>query len=270
VTDAQSRGNGRAVRSGGWLRALVPERVRARALRTTTSAFNRLGYEVRAREDPALKPEETRRARLLRTLGITLVLDVGANVGGYAAQLRRIGFNSRIVSFEPLRATFAVLEAAARADPLWECRQVALGSSDGAAEINVSANAVSSSLLAINDRALQSAPEAGYVGTERIEVARLDSIWPELVTEDDRVYLKLDVQGLELEALKGAEGALGSIACIQAELSFVPLYAGSPGFTELIEYMGARGFRLAGLEEGHDDVRTGEMLQADGIFIRDE
>jgi FkbM family methyltransferase len=239
-------------------------------MRSTTSAFNRLGYELRARDDPALTPEETRRARLLRSLGITLVLDVGANAGAYAAQLRRIGFKSRIVSFEPLADTFAALEAAASADPLWECRRRALGSEDGTAEINVSANAASSSLLPINDRALQSAPEAGYVGTEWIEVARLDSIWHDLVTAGDRVYLKLDVQGLELEALKGAKEVLRSIACIQAELSFVPLYEGSPSFTELIEYLSARGFRLAGLEEGHDDVRTGEMLQADGIFIRDE
>jgi FkbM family methyltransferase len=237
---------------------------------TTTSAFNRLGYELRARDDPALTPEETRRARLLRSLGITLVLDVGANVGAYAAQLRRIGFKSRIVSFEPLADAFAALEAAAGEDPLWECRRLALGSADGTAEINVSANAASSSLLPINDRALESAPEARYVGTQRVEVARLDSIWRQLVTAGDRVYLKLDVQGLELETLKGAKEALRSIACIQAELSFVPLYEGSPSFTELIEYLSARGFRLAGLEEGHDDVGTGEMLQVDGIFVHDE
>jgi hypothetical protein len=38
----------------------------------------------------------------------------------------------------------------------------------------------------------------------------------------------------------------------------------------LVKHLDARGFRLAGLEEGHDDVCTGEMLQADGIFVRDD
>ena len=108
------------------------------------------------------------------------------------------------------------------------------------------------------------------MGTERVHVARLDPIWPELVRGGDRVWLKLDVQGFELEVLKGAEASLPSVACVQAELSFVPLYDGSPRFLELVKHLDARGFRLAGLEEGHDDVRTGEMLQADGIFVRDD
>jgi FkbM family methyltransferase len=270
VTHTQTKGIDPAGRSRGWLRGLVPERVRARGLGTATRAFGRLGYDLRPRDERALTAEETRRARLLRSLGITLVLDVGANAGGYAAQLRRLGYSSKIVSFEPLGEAFAALARAAAHDPLWDCHRLALGGSDGTAEINVAANAVSSSLLEINDRALRSAPQAGYVGTEPVQVARLDSIWPELASDGDRVWLKLDVQGLELEVLKGAEASLPSITCVQAELSFVPLYDGSPTFLELIEYLGARGFRLAGLEEGHDDVRTGEMLQADGIFVRDE
>ena len=257
-------------RSRGWLRALVPEGIRVRALESAASAFGRLGYELLLRDRLALTAEETRRARLLRSLGITLVLDVGASVGGYAAQLRRLGYGSRIISFEPLGNGFAALERAAAGDPVWECRRQALGSSNGTAEINVAANAVSSSLLQINDRALRSAPQAENVGTEHVQVTRLDSIWPELVRDGDRVWLKLDVQGFELQVLKGAEASLPSISCIQAELSFVPLYHGSPTFLELIEYLDARGFRLAGLEEGHDDVRTGEMLQADGIFVRYE
>jgi FkbM family methyltransferase len=270
VTDDLANGADPAGRSRGWLRALVPEGIRVRALESAASAFGRLGYELLPRDRLALTAEETRRARLLRSLGITLVLDAGANVGGYGAQLRRLGYGSRIVSFEPLADAFAALERAATSDTRWECRRQALGSSNGTTEIHVAANAVSSSLLRINDRALRSAPQAGYVSTEQVEVTRLDSIWPELAREGDRVWLKLDVQGFELEVLKGAEASLPSIACVQAELSFVPLYHGSPLFLELIEYLAARGFRLAGLEEGHDDVRTGEMLQADGIFVRYE
>lgn len=270
MTDDRPKRTDPAGRQRGWLRALVPERIRAGVLETTTTGLRRLGYQVLPLDKGGLTPEEIRRARLLRSLGITLVLDVGANVGAYADQLRRLGYGSRIVSFEPLAGAFAALERAAASDPRWECRQQALGSSNGTTEINVAGNAVSSSLLPIHDRALRSAPEAGYVGTEHVQVTRLDSIWPQLVRGGDRVWLKLDVQGFELQVLQGAEASLRSIDCVQAELSFVPLYQGSPPFLELIEYLAARGFRLAGLEEGHDDVRTGEMLQADGIFVRIE
>jgi FkbM family methyltransferase len=244
--------------------------MRERSFRAMSDALGRMGYDVTPRDERTLTPEETRRVRLLRSMDITVVLDVGANVGRYAAQLRRIGFGSRIVSFEPLAEPFAALAEAAARDSRWECRRQGLGSSDSTMKINVARNVHSSSMLKLNERVLQSAPDAAYVGTEQVGVVKLDTIWPQVIREGDRVYLKLDVQGFELEALKGAEASLPKISCIQAELSFVPLYEGSPTYTELIEYLGSRGFRLAGLEEGHDDVRTGEMLQADGIFVRDD
>ena len=250
------------------LRELIPERARARALASAGATLNRLGYELRPRSEEALTAEEARRGRLLRSRKITVVLDVGASEGLYARQLRQIGFDSRIVSFEPLAEPFAALEEAAAQDELWDCRRLALGSSNGTEEINVAGNSTSSSLLGMAERHLQSAPESTYVGTEQVRVARLDSIWPELIAEGDRVYLKLDVQGFELEALKGADACLSAIDCLQAELSFVPLYREAPSYLEVIDYLGSRGFRLAGLEEGHDDRRTGEMLQANGIFVR--
>jgi FkbM family methyltransferase len=250
------------------LRELIPERGRERILNGASAVLGRLGYQLQAPSEESLNPEERRRARLLRSRGITLVLDVGASEGTYARQLRQLGFEGRIISFEPLSAPFAELERAAAADARWQCRRLALGAEVGEREINVAGNSSSSSLLEMKERHLRSAPQAAYVGTERIPIASLASIWPELVAEDDCVYLKLDVQGFELEALRGADTRLGSVDCVQAELSFVPLYEGAPDFLELIEFLGSRGFRLAGLEEGHDDIRTGEMLQADGIFVR--
>jgi hypothetical protein len=57
-----------------------------------------------------------RRRDLLRTLGIDLVLDVGANVGQYASDLRRdAGFEGRIRSFKPTRDAFRTLDARASA-----------------------------------------------------------------------------------------------------------------------------------------------------------
>lgn len=254
----------------GTFRERIPKGARARLGAGVDSTLRRLGFELRPIGEASLTAEEQRRALLLRSQGISLVLDVGASAGVYARQLRKLGFGGRIVSFEPLSDAFAELERAAAADPHWECKRLALGSKDGSAEINIAGNSTSSSLLAMEQRHLESAPYAAYVGKEEIPIARLDSVWSELGADGERVYLKLDVQGLELEALKGAERSLPSVSGIQAELSLVPLYEDSPSYLELIEYLGSRGFRLAGLEEGHDDRRTGEMLQADGIFIRDE
>jgi FkbM family methyltransferase len=236
-------------------------------LRSGQRAIQRLGYEI-VPWTASLTEDEARRARLLASTEVDLVLDVGANVGQYASRLRPAGYKGRIVSFEPLSDAFAELSAAAAADPTWECRRLALGATDGETEINISGNSYSSSLLDMEDRHVESAPESKYVGTEKIETARLDSLWDELVRDGERPFLKLDVQGFELEALRGAEDSLPKILGVQAELSLVPLYRDGPVFRDVIDYLEERGFRLAGLEGGHDDRRTGEMLQADGIFIR--
>ena len=73
-----------------------------------------------------------RRGELLRRLEIDLVIDVGANEGQYATQLRRLGgYRGRILSLEPGGAAFTRLERASRDDELWQCRRLALMQSEG-------------------------------------------------------------------------------------------------------------------------------------------
>jgi FkbM family methyltransferase len=215
------------------------------------------------------REEDRRRARLLASHSVDLVLDVGANVGQYALRTRHAGYRGRIVSFEPLGEAYAELSARAGTDPLWECRRDALGSSAGEAELHVAGNSYSSSLLEMEDRHLRSAPESAYVGTETISVLPLDQIWDEVVREAERPHLKLDVQGFELEALRGAERSLPKLAAVEVELSLVPLYEGAPTYRELIDHLEGAGFRLAGLEPEFFDAETAELLQAQGVFVRD-
>ncbi len=77
----------------------------------------------------------------LESRQVDVVLDVGANSGQYAKALRRVGFKRHIVSFEPLSGTFSLLESKASKDPLWDCRQYALGDVDGTISINIAGNA---------------------------------------------------------------------------------------------------------------------------------
>jgi len=227
----------------------------------------RLGYEIH----PYLPDRGplARRGKILREWGISVVLDVGAATGLYAADLRRIGYDGKIVSFEPLPDAYAELQAAAEGDPAWECRRLALGSEDGSAPIHVSGTRDSSSFLDMGERHLRGAPGSAYVAEQTVEVARLDSIWDDLVRPDDQPLLKLDVQGFELEALRGAEGSLDRVVAVQAELSLAPVYECAPLYRDVIDHLEARGFRLAGLEPGFEDLRTGEVLQVDGTFVRD-
>lgn len=226
--------------------------------------------ERRLEADRKPTEEDLRRVKLLGGRGVDLLLDVGANIGQFAIRTRRAGYGGRIVSFEPLAGPFAELSAASESDPEWEVRQFALGAQDGEAEINVSRNTFSSSMLGISERHVKSAPESEYVATETIPVAELDSIWAELVKPAERPFLKIDVQGFELEVMRGAKRALAELAGVQVELSLVPLYEGAPNYKEVIAHLEQAGFRLAGLEPEFADPDTGELLQANAIFIADD
>ena len=96
------------------------------------------------------------------------MLDVGANDGAFGRELRADGYQGRIVSFEPTSAAFAALAAGCREDPRWEPVNVALGSDEGRATINLSRNSSSSSLLDMDGRHTATAPDAEYVGTEPV------------------------------------------------------------------------------------------------------
>jgi FkbM family methyltransferase len=243
--------------------------LRQRLAALVQSVLHRLGYELHPYPAPPPVDEaDRRRQRLLRSRAVTLVLDVGANVGRYGESLRATGYRGRIVSFEPLSAPFAELAARSAQDPRWDARRLALGEEDGVAEINVAGNVASSSLLPMGARHLQSAPESAYIGTERIDTVRLEGVWDELAGPADRVWLKLDVQGYELHALRGAETILDRLEVIQAEMSLQHLYEGDVTWRELLAWLEERGFRLAGLEPGFEDPDSGELLQADGIFVR--
>ena len=245
--------------------------VRAEAARLVQQALRRAGYELHP-YDPRPQPgeEDLRRVRLMASEAISLVLDVGANAGQYAQRLRAAGYGGRIVSFEPLAGAYAQLAHASRADRAWEARRMALGDTDGTTHINVAGNSWSSSVLEMGATHLDTAPESAYVGTEQTPIARLDTLWNELVREGERVLLKLDVQGYEMHALRGAEQALRQITLVQAEMALVPLYEGDSSWRTLVDHLEDRGFALAGLEPGFEHPETGRMLQADGLFLRSQ
>lgn len=204
---------------------------------------------------------------MLAKHGVDLVLDVGASVGAYGTTLRSFGYTGRIHSFEPLSAAFADLQATVAADDLWTARNVALGAEAGEAVINVASNSASSSILPMLDTHIDAAPSVRYVGTETIELARLDDETKELLTPSTRPFLKLDTQGFERDVLSGGAATVDACVGIQMELSLVPLYDGGMLIDEAVGWAYANGFQMVGIEQGYT-APSGEILQIDGVFIR--
>jgi FkbM family methyltransferase len=224
------------------------------------------GLDV-VRYDPTRMPAGRRAALIAERRG-DVALDVGANDGAFGRGLRDAGFAGRIVSFEPQRSAFDALASAARSDPMWECHRLALGSADGEQELHVAGNSSSSSLLEMTQQHVASAPESRYVSSECVPVARLDTIRDEVVRAGERVYLKLDVQGLELEVLAGAERLLDQVVLVESELSFARLYEGGAPFAQVVAHLEERGFHLLSVDPVFVDPGSGRLLQVDGVFGR--
>ena len=227
----------------------------------------KMGYDI-TRFKPTSHPM-ARRKRFLDIYQIDTVLDVGANTGQFAFELRHdLGYKNRILSFEPLSTAFKLLQAQAAHDTAWQVFHHALGDVEETREINIAGNSESSSLLPMLASHLKSAPQSQYIGKESISVKTLDRVFPELCPDARNVYLKLDTQGFEKNVLLGAAASLARIDTVQMELSLVPLYSNQVLFNEMHAFMIARGYTLIAIEDGFSDPASGQVLQADGIFHR--
>jgi len=239
-------------------------------LHRARSIARRAGIDV-SRYHPALDWKR-QFVTQLESHQVNVVLDIGANSGQYAADLRRSAYKGRIVSFEPLAGPFSLLESRAATDPLWDCQRCALGDSDGTVSINVAGNdGESSSVLPMLQSHRDAFPAASYIGTEQVAIHRLDSLAPDILRPADVAFLKIDVQGYEETVLAGSKSTLAE-RCVgmQLELSLKALYQDSLLIREALDLAYSMGFTLTGLLPVVADYSNGRMLQADGIFFRDE
>lgn len=212
--------------------------------------------------------ELERRRKLLASLKIDLLIDIGANVGQYGEGMRRLGYRGRIISFEPMRKALSLLEPLARTDGRWEVVPMGLSDIASKAHLHIAGNSISSSLLDMDSLHESLAPGSAYVAEEEIEVTTLDQVMASRWKSEQRVWLKIDVQGLEDKVLAGATKTLEKVACIQLELSLQSLYTGQTTYLPLLNRLHTLGFDLAGVEAGFVNLDNGRLMQMDGLLVR--
>ncbi len=182
-------------------------------------------------------------------------------------ELRRNGYEGGILSFEPITTAHEQLKVTARRYPNWEIApRGALGRVPGYAEINVSEATTASSLLEVEQTALAVAQHVRRIGTERVQVWRLD----DLITADWKspFALKLDVQGFEAEVLAGAKNVLSRTEIVMTEMSLTPMYKSGASFVEIYSQIEQCGFRCVALNHSFVDNARNEVLEVDALFVR--
>ncbi len=226
-----------------------------------------IGYEIRA-YNPANMPL-TQIISAIKYAGCDIVFDIGANKGQFSREIREYGYSGKIVSFEPLSSVRKTLEAFADGDSSWDVHeQLAIGDQNCEIEVNISSNTVSSSILPMLETHSKVAMNSRYINTEKVSMARLDSIASRYLSTEQKLFIKIDTQGYESQVLDGAHETLKQTHGVLCELSLVSLYEGQKLWRDIIERLESEGFVLWALQRGFSDKKTGQVLQMDGIFLR--
>lgn len=202
----------------------------------------------------------------MRDLPIRSVIDAGANVGQFSLLIRGLHSDADIYAFEPLAEAAAVFKRLFADDPKVYLYQLALGAAEARTPLHISRRSDNSSLLPINQSQAVFAPGTEEIGTVDVPVHRLEAVLADTVLLRPSL-LKIDAQGSELDILKGAEGLFATIDYIYVEISFTEFYAGQPPADQIVAYLQARNYRLAGIG-GIARDRRGAIQQADFLFQR--
>jgi FkbM family methyltransferase len=232
------------------------------------SVFRSVGLEV-TRYSPASVPDGQLTMFLARQR-INVVLDVGANAGQFAVELReRMKYSGRIVSFEPMASAHAILCRKSASDALWDVApRAAIGAEAGTVTLHLSGNSVSSSVLPMLEAHSSAAPQSSYIADEVVPMTTLDLAAARYIKADSRVFLKIDTQGYEAEVLKGASAVLQRALVVQLELSLVELYQGQALMFDQVRWMSERGFEVWAIAPAFFDSASGRLLQVDATFLR--
>ena len=107
-------------------------------------------------------------------------------------------------------------------------------------------------------------PGTDFDSIEKVEISNLSSfISQELI--NPKVLVKIDVQGFELEVLKGSEDLIKCFDYIYVECSYKELYESQPLVSEVVQFLFKKGFRLEGVYNNFFDGK-GIAIQADFLF----
>jgi FkbM family methyltransferase len=193
-----------------------------------------------------------------------VIHDVGANVGTWTCLAKSLYPDAAVEAFEPLQEHMAGFRQWTAPWKDVRLHLIALGPRDGTVALEVTDFSDASSVLPLADEGRRTFKIAS-VGHRDVPMATLDGL---VAAGDVRApdLIKLDIQGYELEALRGAQRSLEAARAVICEVSFRRFYEGQALFPEVLAHMDERGFRLHAF--GQTLVPGEPLAQADALFMK--
>jgi FkbM family methyltransferase len=185
------------------------------------------------------------------------IIDVGASDGSWTTECMKVFPDARYALFEPLPENGEALRKLSETHPnvsMWTGG--ILGAAAGQVTLNVHGHQTS---------VLQSQDFPGV--PVQTEMRALDD-FIDSMSIIDPVLMKADVQGYELEVLRGAPRCLDMVEMLLLEVSFRQVYANCPLAHEVIAEVTSKGFRIYDFCGYLQRPRDAELTQADIVFAR--
>jgi FkbM family methyltransferase len=190
------------------------------------------------------------------------VFDVGAYKGEFAVACLEQWPECRVESFEPLLQGDIEGDLGKR----WHWHQVALGNVCEIVEIHHCKSLASSSVLPMAELHEQAFPYTKGSELVRVGMVTLEE-FIDLI--EPPALLKIDVQGYELEVLKGAGEALDEFQAVVLEVSHAELYHGAPDPERIAIALRGHGFNHRARVDELWDPRKGkrQLLQSGRALV---
>ncbi len=204
---------------------------------------------------------------------IKLVIDIGANEGQSIITSLALMPHTPIFAFEPNPTSVQNLrEKVNKYKEQVTVFPIALGSCKGNLPLNVSQVSPASSLLKNSSQLNQEFPNLFTEKIIDVEVERLDDFIDQLDLNltDKSLLVKIDVQGFELEVLKGSTELFPKIAIIVCEVNLSVFYENQCGLNEIISFLYRYDFRLIDISKPIRSNTDQRILYVDMAFIHQD
>ena len=199
---------------------------------------------------------------------INSIIDVGAHEGNFMIEIIKKIPNMKVISFEPVKSSFKILNKNSEKYHNWKTYPYALGNMEQKTEINLSDYSEANSFLTITNELINFRPELKIIGKEVIHCKKLDNFFEEIKFCEKPIMLKIDTQGYDLEVLKGAKETLKIIDFLFIEVSTAKVYENQPLFSDIINFVEKENFKVWSVDRLMGNRKTGQTFQVDILFSK--
>ena len=192
---------------------------------------------------------------------IKTFIDIGSNKGQFSLLINNLYPRSKVLAFEPLNDEFKILKKIFLKNKNISMYNFALGNKNANMYMYKSNETDSSSFLRPSYTQIKFFPDTYVKQKIKVNIRKLKNFTKGL---SKPIFLKIDVQGFELEVLKGSD--LTQFKFIYLEASYKKLYTNQPLITDISKFLNSKNFKQVARYNLIKDFSQ-RPIQADFLFI---